>query len=208
MPTSLMFQHKMSSLHGCDTQNYLVALVKRKGSWSKSTMSQLIDTLHFSLEILKSYFLISLTICNNELSFFYKNSNCRKESLNCCPLMNFLWKLYVWRISTCRTSMEKNFKNAQKTHKALFLFLLRMKFAYFAKVAFIKCFKLMDNCMNFGYFEIVAIIKYSKLIGISMKFGYFAKVAIIKYLKFVGPLCAKTLKNLTCSHTSNHEHAI
>ena len=72
MPTSLMFQHKMSSLHGCDTQNYLVALVKRKGSWSKSTMSQLIDTLHFSLEILKSYFLISLTICNNELSFFTK----------------------------------------------------------------------------------------------------------------------------------------
>ena len=119
--------------------------------------------------------------------FFYKNSNCRKESLNCCPLMNFLWKLYVWRISTCRTSMEKNFKNAQKTHKALFLFLLRMKFAYFAKVAFIKCFKLMDNCMNFGYFEIVAIIKYFKLIG---------------------TLCAKTLKKLTCTHTSNHQHAI
>ena len=41
-----------------------------------------------------------------------------------------------------------------------------------------------------------------------MKFGYFAKVAIIKYLKFVGPLCAKTLKNLTCSHTSNHQRAI
>ena len=82
---------------------------------------------------------------------------------------------------------KKNFKNAQKTHKALFLFLLRMKFAYFAKVALIKCFKLMENCMNFGYFEIVAVIKYSKLIG---------------------TLCAKTLKKLTCTHTSNHQHAI
>ena len=81
----------------------------------------------------------------------------------------------------------KKFQKCPKTHKALFLFLLRMKFAYFAKVALIKCFKLMDNCMNFGYFEIVAIIKYSKLIG---------------------TLCAKTLKKLTCTHTSNHQHAI
>ena len=98
-------------------------------------------------------------------------------------------------------------RSTQKHTKHCFLF-LRMKFACFAKVAIIQCSKLIGIWMHFAYLEKVAIIKYSKLIGIWMKFGYFAKVAIIKYLKFVGPLCAKTLKNLTCSHTSNHQHAI
>ena len=88
-------------------------------------------------------------------SFFFKNSNCRQESWDCCPLMNFLWKLYfdtlLWLISMSRY-IKSPITEAPKTHNALFLFSSSNEICIFCKSRDHKMFKIDRHLNEFCIF--------------------------------------------------------